>query len=235
MEERAEMPKRTWIWLALIAALFLLGPLPACGGDDDDDQSEQQPVEGSFVGKLAGTGALVAVVAPPPLEGEESREATVYVSDGSEVSESLQGPIERNGLTTSSEDGEVKGELAEDAVKGSVTLPGERSADYEASRATGAAGLYSLEVARNGTLSGASAAGVGLTSKSKLRAPGQGSLKFADGKRRKFEVTVAPGAERGPVRSGEVTLIVLPDGVMSGAGAREAGAGEPEFFLHSAK
>jgi hypothetical protein len=46
-------------------------------------------------------------------------------------------------------------------------------------------------------------------------------------------VTAAPGGERGRVRSGELRLIVLPDGRLRGAGAGEAGASEPEFFVKS--
>ena len=117
------------------------------------------------------------------------------------LSESLEGPIENNSVSARSEDAEAEGELTGDGVKGTVTLPGDESADYQASRATGAAGLYELEVARDGTMSGASAAGVGLTSKSKLRAPGSGSLKFADGKRHEFEITAASDKQRGPLRA----------------------------------
>ena len=136
----------------------------------------------------------------------------------------------------SAETGEAtaEGTLAGDGVKGKVELPGGDSGDYEAKRATGAAGLYTLEVARNGTLSGASAAGVGLTSKSRLEVPGRGALKFADGERRRFVVVAAPGGETGRVRSGEVRLLVLPDGELRGAGARDAGATEPEFFVKPA-
>jgi hypothetical protein len=236
MEEITDMPKPTRVLASVIAALLLFAVPSGCGGDDErEDNEAQRPVDGTFVGKLSGADALVAVVAAPPADGKDTREATIYVSDGSKVSELLPGSVERNNVTAKSEDAEAKGALTGDAVKGTVKLPGGESADYAASRATGAAGLYVLEVSRKGTLSGASAAGVGLTSKSKLNAPGQGSLKFADGKRRRFKVTVASGGERGPVRAGEVRLIVLPDGQMSGAGARQAGAGEPEFFVKSSK
>jgi hypothetical protein len=236
MRKRNYMVKRTRTWVSLAAALALFAPLPACGGDDErEDDGAQRPVDGTFVGKLSGSDTLIAVVAPPPPEGKDAREATIYVSDGSKLSESFPGPIDRNSFSAKAEDAEAEGALAGDAVKGTIKLPEGEPADYEARRATGAAGLYLLEVSRKGTLSGASAAGIGLTSKSKLAVPGRGSLKFADGKRRRFRVTAAPGAEPGRIRSGEVRLIVLPDGAMSGAGARQAGAEEPEFFLRSAK
>jgi hypothetical protein len=229
------MVERTKIWVLLLAALLLLATAAGCGGDDErEDEAEQQPVEGTFVGKVAGTDTLIAVVAPPPAEGQEDREAMVYVSDGAEIGSELSGSIADNAFTAEAGEATAEGTLAGDGVKGKVELPGGGSGDYDAKRATGAAGLYTLEVARNGTLSGASAAGVGLTSKSRLEVPGRGALKFADGKRRRFVVAAAPDGEAGRVRSGEVRLIVLPDGELRGAGARQAGATEPEFFLKPA-
>jgi hypothetical protein len=230
------MLKPAWV---LVVVLLLLVPLSGCGGGDDDereDEQAQQPVDGTFVGKLSGTDVLVAVVAPPAAKGDEKREATIYVSDGKRVSESFQGSIADNSFTAAShdDDAEAKGELAGDSVKGTIELPAGKSASYEATRATGASGLYMLTVSGKGTLSGASAAGVGLTSKSELRAPGTGALKFADGERRKFAVSAAAGDNSRRVRRGEVRLVVLPDGQMSGAGAREAGA-EADYFIRSTR
>jgi hypothetical protein len=238
MEEITDMPKPTRVFVSVMAALLLCALLSGCGGDDErEDNEAQRPVDGTFVGKLSGEDALIAVVAAPEEKGKDTRAAMVYVSDGSRLSEWFPGTIERNSFTASSEDedAEAKGELAGEAVKGSVKLPDGKSVDYEARRATGAAGLYELTVSRQGTLSGASAAGVGLTSKSRLAVPGNSSLKFADGKRRKFRLTTASGGENGRVRAGEVQLIVLPDGEMSGAGSRQTGAGEPDFYIKSAK
>lgn len=220
------MLKPAWV---LMVALLLLVPLSGCGGGDDEREDEQarQPVDGTFVGKVSGTDSLVAVVAAPAAKGKDERDATIYVSDGKQVSESFRGTIKSNSFTVASEDddAEAKGELAGDSVKGSIKLPDGESGSYEAARATGASGLYQLTVSRKGTLSGASAAGVGLTSKSTLRAPGTGSLKFADGKRRKFEITAASENNTRRIRGGEVRLVVLPDGQMSGAGA--------DFFIRS--
>jgi hypothetical protein len=234
MSRRTYIGKRTRTCASLAAVLLLLVPA-GCGDDEREDEQGGQPVEGTFVGAVAGTEALVAVVAAPPAKGQDARDATVYVSDGAEASAELSGPIEDNAFSAESAGATAQGDLAGDSVKGSVELPGGVSGDYEARRATGAAGLYTLEVARDGTLSGASAAGVGLTSEAKLKVPGAGALKFADGRRRRFRVTAAPGGERGPVRSGELRLIVLPDGKLRGAGARTAGASEPEYFVTSPK
>ena len=229
-------PTRVWIPFALV--LLLLASLPGCGGGDDDERDDEQaqtPVDGTFVGKLSGTDALVAVVAAPAAKGEDKRDATIYVSDGRSVSESFRGSVADNSFTAAAQDddAEAKGELAGDSVKGTIELPDGKSGSYEAARATGASGVYVLTVSAKGRLSGASAAGVGLTSKSRLRVPGTGTLKFADGERRRFKVTAASGGERGPVRDGQVRLIVLPDGQMSGAGAQEADAAA-EFFISPA-
>lgn len=233
------MLKMTRVPISFVIAVLLLAPLAGCGGGDDDrddEQAEEQPLDGSFVGELSGTDALVALVVAP---GKDKRELQVYVSDGAKVSEWFQGTVSRNAFTVTSEDGdaEAKGELAGESVKGTVALPGGRSARFDAGRATGAAGLYELTVAAKGTLSGASAAGVGLTSKSQLEAPGNGALKFADGERREFKVAVASGEKPGRLRGGQIRLIVLPDGQMSGAGVRRADAGDAaaDFFVRSPK
>jgi hypothetical protein len=217
-----------------LVALVLLAPLTGCGDDEREDQQAERPVDGTFVGKVSGTDALVAVVASPG--AKDPREARVYVSDGTRVSEWFQGEVRSNGFEAKTDDAEAAGKLAGDSVKGTVKLPGGKSAGYEAARATGAAGLYELTVSAKGTLSGASAAGVALTSKSRLEVPGNGSVKFADGERRKFRVTAAPGSGPGRLRAGQIRLIVLPDGAMSGAGVRRPGSGDEtaDFFLQSA-
>lgn len=240
MEEFTDMVKPTRVWVPFVVSLLLFVPLPGCGGDDErnDKQTEQKPVDGTFVGKASGSDAFVAVVAAPAAKGQDTRDVNVYVSDGTRLSQSFAGSIKGNSFTAAStdDDSEAKGELAADSVKGTVELPDGKSVRYDARQAAGAAGLYELTVSRKGTLSGASAAGIGLTSKSELQAPGTGALKFADGKRRKFEVSVASGGKPGRVRVGHVRLIVLPDGQMKGAGVRQAEAGDAEadFFVTSA-
>jgi hypothetical protein len=228
MSRHTDIGRRTRSCASLAVLLLLLLGVAGCGDDEREDDQGGRPIEGTFVGKVAGTDALVAVVAA-------GGDATVYASDGAGGSAELSGAIADNRFSAEAGGATAEGELTRDSVKGTVELPGGESGDYEARRATGAAGLYTLEVARDGTLSGASAAGIGLTSKSRLVVPGTGALKFADGERRRFRVTAAPEGERGRVRSGELQLIVLPDGEMRGAGAREAGASEPEYFVKSAK
>jgi hypothetical protein len=230
-------PTRTWVWL--VAALAL-APLVGCGGGDDrEDEQAQRPVDGTFVGKVSGSDALVAVVASPPARGEDRRDVEVYVSDGRELNVLLTGTVERNRFTATSEDrdAEAEGELARSGARGTVELPGGRSSRYQATRATAASGLYDLTVERDGGLAGASAAGVGLTSVSELQAPGSGRLAFADGRRLRFVVTTSQERDPARFRAGSVRLIVLPDGEMGGAGeARPArGGDEIELFIRSSK
>jgi hypothetical protein len=220
-------------------AVLLLAPLAACGGGNDrDDKADEKAIDGTFVGKVSGTDAFVAIVASPAARGKDRRELTVYMSDGGRVNESLSGEVHRNGFVARSkdDDAEAKGKLAGNSVTGTVKLSDGKTVSYRASRATAAAGLYDLTVSRDGQLTGASATGVGLTSKSTLRAPGNGRLRFADGRRRKFKVVADSAADPVRLRGGEVRLIVLPDGNLSGAGeGRPAGGGDAlDFFIRSA-
>jgi hypothetical protein len=227
---------RSWRWLAVMSVSALLA---ACGGDDDDNDRPQQPVDGTFVGKVAGTDALVAVVAAPPERGRDRREVTLYVSDGQRVSESLTGSVQANGFRATSEDrdAEATGRLSRGGATGTVELPGGESARFQATRATAAAGLYDLTVSSKGRLSGASASGVGLESSSTLRAPGTGRLRFADGERRKFALTSASSGDPTRLRGGQLRLIVLPSGELSGAGEAQASSGgdELELFIRSSE
>jgi hypothetical protein len=228
-------------WLSL--ALILLLPLAACGGDgngDGDDRAEEkksQPVDGTFVGKVRGTEAFVAVVAAPPSKGEDSRGVTVYVCDGTRICEWFTGTSSGNSFTAASDDDDakVKGELTRDAASGTVDLPGDKTARYEAGEATAASGLYDLSVSASGKLSGASAAGVALTGKSSLPEPGSGTLKLADGTRLKVKFTTGSAAAPEGLEAGQVRLIVLPEGELRGAGKTRKGekASGSAFYIRS--
>jgi hypothetical protein len=230
------MFKRTRFWL-LFTGLLLATSLAACGDDDDGDDRQvddkRKPVAGTFVGKLPSTDAFVSVVAAPPARGQDEREVSVLVCDAKRICEGYSGSATENDfIATADGGGEAKGKLSEKSAAGSIELPGGKTVRYEAGPATATAGVYDLTVSSNGKLSGVSASGVGLRGKSTLPEPGTGSLRLADGKRLKFEVTRPAAGDPPPVGDGEVRLIVLPDYQLRGAGKSRRTSG-PGFFIRS--
>jgi hypothetical protein len=206
---------RITVGLAVPLVLALVG----CGsGGDGDEGTAEKAVAGTFVGKAAGTNALVAVVAAPLAGEQQKRDVSVYVADGKRLSEWLPGSISGNSFTAASDDGdaEITGKLSGKAVTGTLKLPSGKTVGYQAGPATGAAGLYDLEVSNKGKLSGASAAGIGVKGKTPLD-DGTGTLRLADGTRRKFDIT-GNDAKPSSLRAGQMRLIVLGDGELTGAG-----------------
>jgi hypothetical protein len=220
---------------ALAAGVLLLAAPVGCGDDDDgnDNNNERRsaPVAGTFVGKLSGSGEFVAVVAAPPAKGENRRDVTTFVCDAEQVCEWLSGSAEGNDVVVKSEDGkaQVKVTLSRKGANGSVEFPGGKTGRYDAREATATAGLYDLTVSPRGKVTGASAAGVGLTGRVTLPPPGTGRLKLADGTRLRLEVTANRSGDTG-LRPGQLRLIVLPDGELRGAG-KSGGQGGAGFFV----
>jgi hypothetical protein len=226
------MVKRTRTRLSC-SAVLLAAAVAGCGGEDRAaEKPAAKPLDGTFIGKVTGTNALVAVVAGPVAGKEKQQAVRIYVSDGSKLSEWLDTAVERNRFTAASadRDAEIKGQLNASSVKGTITLPGGKTARYEASRATGAAGLYELTVSPKGKLTGASATGIGLTGKTPLGTDGSGTLKLADGTRHKFDVTGNARAGEVQLESGQLRVIVLGDGELRGAGRARGSEG---FFIRS--
>jgi hypothetical protein len=223
--EVGHMVKRAGVSASCAVVLGLV--ITGCGGDDGrSDDRGGKPIDGTYVGKLAGSDAFVAVVASPPTRGKDGREVNVYVSDGERVSEWLAGTAQSNRFSASTDDrdAQVEARISRDAVTGTVKLADGKPARYEATRATGPAGLYDLTVSAKGKLSGASATGVALTGEAALRQRGTGTLKLADGKRRRFDVIAADAARR---RAGQLRLIVLRGGELRGGG-------DSGYFVRSA-
>jgi hypothetical protein len=218
------------------AAVALALAIGACGGggDGDSEQPAQKAVEGTFVGKVKGEDAFVAVVAAPTAGKGGKRDVSVYVTDGRRLSEWFPGSVEGNSFKAASadQDAEVNGKLTAKGVTGTLELPGGKKGGYEATPATGAAGLYDLSVSAKGRLSGASAAGIGLKGRTPFT-DGTGTLELADGKRRKFEVRPDGRGAADRLRAGQVLLIVLGGGELSGAGKGRTRDGDPGFFIRS--
>ena len=235
------MVRRAQVGTWFMAVVLLL--MPACGGDDSTDGREAEKarnaengVVGSFVGEVSGTEAFVAVVAAAA-EGEDTGAVQVYVSDGGGLSEWFSAPISDNSFAAESDDGdaEAEGTLSEDSVTGTLVLPGGEEAEYEASPPSGAAGLYELTVSSTGELSGASAAGLGVTGQIPRGERGTGTLRMVDGARLEFAVTRDGEGDLAHFSAGQVRLIVLPGGELRGAGkGGPAGGGGSDFFIRSA-
>lgn len=223
-----------------IVVLLLLTALAGCGGDRDDGKrvNETAPLDGTYVGKVDGTGAFVAVVVSPAARDQKGRATTVYVCDGQRVCEWFSGVAKGKGFRVGADDGdgEATGELTRKSASGTIELSAGKTLRYEADRATAAAGLYDLKVSSGGDLSGVSAAGVGVEGKSTIPKPGSASLKLADGKRLRLDVTKSSVGGSVPLRAGQVRVIVLPDHELSGAARsrRTASGSGSDFFIRSA-
>lgn len=221
------------------AIVVLLTALAGCGGDggDEDRVEKVKPLEATFVGKVDGTQAFVAVVASPPARGQKQRDVTVYVCDAKRLCEWFSGSTAGNAFKVAAEDGDGKatGKLTRKVAVGTIELSGDRSRRYEADRATATAGLYDLTVSSSGELSGASATGVALKGKSTIPKPGGGSLKLADGERLRLDLARSREAGSIPLRAGQVRVIVLPDHQLRGvARSRLTANGRPaDFFIRS--
>lgn len=205
------------IILGLATPLVLA--VAACGsGGDGDERPAQKAVEGTFVGKVAGTKAFVAVVAAPVAGKQEKRDVSVYVSDGKRLNEWFPGSVSGNSFKAASDDSDarIEGKLGGNAVTGKLELPSGKTVQYEAGPATGAAGLYDLQVSAKGKLSGASAAGIGVKGEAPFDAD-SGTLRLADGTKRRFAIT-GRDDKLSSLRAGQVRLIVLGDGELTGAG-----------------
>ena len=241
----AIVARRTRIWACFGVVAILVLPVLGCSGGDEagDGETEtaaeaEKPIDGSFVGKVSGTKAFIAVVAAPAEENEDKRGVQVFISDGRRLSEWFSGTIRANSFAAESADGdaEASGDLSEDSVTGSVELADGKKVTYEASQPGGASGLYNLTISANGKLRGASAAGLGVKGEIKLGRRGTGMLRLADGGRVKFDVTQSAAADGVPLQGGQVRLIVL-----AGEEVRGVGKSRPtedrrasDFFIWSA-
>lgn len=109
-----------------IVVLLLLTALAGCGGDRDDGKrgNETAPLDGTYVGKVDGTGAFVAVVVSPAGRDQKGRATTVYVCDGKRVCEWFSGVAKGKGFRVGADDGdgEATGELTRKSASGAIEL-----------------------------------------------------------------------------------------------------------------
>lgn len=215
---------------AAISLLALLGlSVVGCGGQQQGGSQgkEESPqlVTGSFVGEIQEIDSFVALVADEPQDGEEAREVRAYLCDGLTINEWFRGSVTGDDLDLSS-DNEVRleGQLTGDAATGTFTPPNGNSVPFEASPATGIAGLYNVTLSPEGTLSGTSERGGQLEGQlgDQLQDgsyPVSGTITSPDGEAQDFEAFASPEA------SGNLRWIVLPDARIRGGFQQGQGAG----------
>ena len=129
--------RNTSMLLAGLLALALFTP----GCDSNSDEH----VVGSFVGRINGTDAFIAVVA------RADRRTAVYVCDSQTLAQWFDSET-RDRLDLTSDDGAVRLQLrlAAEGVTGTVTAEGRPAHAFTAVPAAGKAGLYRGELTANG-------------------------------------------------------------------------------------
>lgn len=152
-------------------------------------------------------------------ESEDVREARAYLCNGADVIEWFdQGGLTGEGggqIDLRASDGaRLAGTIAGESVTGEVTLPDATSLTFEATRATGAEGLYTLTVAPDGHVAGTSAEGLQLEGKLRIT----GTITLADGTAVPYEwgVVIDDPAE--------LRAIVLGNGGSRGGRTRDGSA-----------
>ena len=228
MLTRIFCPPRCGPVVSLLALLGLL--ISGCAGYQEEKEGAQRqeegPIVGEFVGEIPEADAFVALVAEGPQEGEDAREVRAYLCDGRAVNEWFVGSAEGNDLDLSSEGGSrLAANLSPEGISGTITLPDGQDVGFQASPATGVAGLYDVSFASDGTFSGASEDGAQLL-EARLGEevkPGirriSGAIILAEGESQDFE---AFSREAQP---GEYRWILLSDGQAKGGAKKGSGPG----------
>lgn len=105
----------------------------------------QTPLAGSYVGKVQGSQAFIALV-------RSENKLIAYVCDGKEQVQWFRGAVGPNGaLEVRTEAGwRLLGALSAEGVKGTVTFADGKTLEYSATPATGEAGLYRYEATVDG-------------------------------------------------------------------------------------
>jgi hypothetical protein len=213
-----------WSTGIFVSALVALSLVAGCGsgggtqgGSQEEKESANPPVAGSFVGEAPDADAFVALVADLP-EGEgDERQVRAYLCDGQTVSDWFVGSVEGNDLSLSSDNGaQLEGQLTSDAATGTITDPNGDPVPFEASLATGIAGLYNVDISSDGALSGTSQAGgqlegqLGNILEENDTYPVSGTITPPDGQPEDFRALTSPNT------TDHHRWIVLADGQIKG-------------------
>jgi|CXWL01.1.fsa_nt_gi serine/threonine-protein kinase len=114
----------------ILVILFASLLLTACGG-------AAKPVSGSFVGKVDGSDAFIAVIL------HKNGEVTAYVCDSADISAWFKGSVDGSSLDLTNADGaRLTADLAADSFTGTFTPSGSSPLTFTVTKADQPAGLY---------------------------------------------------------------------------------------------
>lgn len=100
--------------------------------------------ENTYVGAV-NDDLFIGISLSDGINAGEPQEAKVYLCDGEEISERLNGEVGGETTTLEGEELGVELSLADDAVSGAVILNGEEPQPFTANEASGDAGVYAAE------------------------------------------------------------------------------------------
>ena len=204
-------------WVVSVSFSLLSAVLLLAGCAGQQEEKAPPPVAGSFVGEAPDADAFVALVADLP-EGEgDERQVRAYLCDGQTVSDWFWGSVDGNDLSLSSDNGaQLEGQLTPDTATGTITDPNGDPVPFEASLATGIAGLYNVDLSSNGALSGTSQTGgqlegqLGTILEENDTYPVSGTITPPDGQSEDFRALTSPDT------TDQHRWIVLADGQIKG-------------------
>ncbi len=203
--------------VAALVSMLVVGLLTAgCAGPGQEEKSAP-PVAGHFVGPTSDPDTFVVVVADEAEQGEDQRTVKAYLCDGYIIDEWFTDTVTGDSFDLTSDGGaRLMGELSSDAASGTATLSNEASVSFEATPATGVAGLYNVSVYNDGQMSGTSERGgqlegqIGNTPRPDGLYPVAGTITSPDDRSQNFE------AVYGTNRAADIRLIALASGQMRG-------------------
>jgi hypothetical protein len=196
----------------LVVGLLAVG----CVGPEQEEKSAP-PVAGHFVGATSDPDTFIAVVVDEAEQGEDQRPVKAYLGDGYIIDEWFTGTLTGNIFGLTSDGGaRLTGELSSDAASGTATLSDRASVSFEATPATGVAGLYNVRVYNDGRVSGTSEPGgqlegqIGNTPRANGLYTITGTITSPDSQVQNFEAIC------GTNRPVDIHLIALASGQMRG-------------------
>ena len=203
--------------VAALVSVLVVGLLTAGCADPEEEEKGPPPVAGHFVGATSDPDTFVAVVVDEAEQREDQRTVKAYLGDGYIIDEWFTDTLTGDSFDLTSDGGaRLMGELSSDAAAGTATLSNGASVSFEATPATGVAGLYNVSVYNDGRVSGTSERGgqlegqIGNTPRPDGLYPVTGTITSPDDRSQNFEAVC------GTNRAADIRLITLAGGQMRG-------------------